>query len=91
MVSETRKKFLGELPESEKEGVLKNWRILLEERLTFCEHLNETLDGVVRDLQNRLTRLEFRCDVMAEEIRRLQNMNREGISSVPQDQKPPHY
>ena len=61
---------------------------LLEERLAFSERLNETLNEVVCDLQNRLTRLEYRSATLTRELERLQNMNRDGI---PREEKPPHY
>ena len=61
---------------------------LLEERLAFGERLNETLNEVVCDLQNRLTRMEYRASTFARELERLQNMNRE---RTPGEEKPPHY
>ena len=65
--------------------------ILLEERLAFSERLNETLNEVVCDLQNRLTRLEARAALLARELENLRNLNREAFSRTPADEKPPHY
>ena len=65
--------------------------ILLEERLAFSERLNETLNEVVCDLQNRLTRLESRAAVLARELEHLRNQNREAFPRTPEDEKPPHY
>lgn len=66
-------------------------QIRLEERLAFCERLNETLNEVVCDLQARLTRTELRCELLAREVERLQNLPREGEQRTPEDEKPPHY
>ena len=70
---------------------IKKRLILLEERLAFSERLNETLNEVVCDLQNRLTRLESRAALLARELERLQNLNRDAFPRTPEDDKPPHY
>ncbi len=66
-------------------------RVLLEERLAFCERLNETLNEVVCDLQARLSRMEFRFESMRREIQRLQNAPRDAAPRTLEEERPPHY
>ncbi|MDO4574464.1 MAG: SlyX family protein [Planctomycetia bacterium] len=61
----------------------------LEERLTLCERLNDTLNEVVVDLQKRLSLLEREHTQVVEELRRLRSESREPFDPV--QEKPPHY
>lgn len=60
----------------------------LEERVTYYEHLVDTLDEVVTDLQTRVLALETANRKMQEEVQRQQDAARifGGAS-----EKPPHY
>lgn len=60
----------------------------LEERITYCEHLADTLNGVVTDLQKRVSALELQNRTLIQELRQQRDASREmGIDS----EKPPHY
>ncbi|HNX34955.1 MAG TPA: SlyX family protein [Kiritimatiellia bacterium] len=60
----------------------------LEERITYCEHLVDTLNGVVTDLQKRVFALELQNRKLLMEIKQQQEASRAfGMA----DEKPPHY
>jgi len=60
----------------------------LEERVTYCEHLVDTLNGVVVDLQKRVLALEQQNRKLLTEIQEQQDASRVmGGANV----KPPHY
>jgi uncharacterized coiled-coil protein SlyX len=60
----------------------------LEERITYCEHLVDTLNTVVTDLQKRMLALEHQNRELWREFRQQQENERAlGASS----EKPPHY
>jgi len=60
----------------------------LEERVTYCEHLVDTLNGVVSDLQKRVLSLELQNSKLLNEIRQQQDASRVLGGA---DVKPPHY
>ena len=60
----------------------------LEERVTYCEHLVDTLNGVVSDLQKRVISLELQNSKLLNEIQQQQDASRI-IGGA--DVKPPHY
>ncbi len=60
----------------------------LEERITYCEHFADTLDGVVTDLQKRVILLERQNQKLLAEIQQQQEASRVMGGS---DEKPPHY
>ena len=60
----------------------------LEERITYCEHLADTLNGVVTDLQTRVISLENQNRKLLEEIRQQQEASRLMGGT---NEKPPHY
>lgn len=60
----------------------------LEERITYCEHLVDTLNGVVTDLQKRASSLELQNRKLVIELRQQQEAAR---ASGMADEKPPHY
>ena len=60
----------------------------LEERITYCEHLVDTLNGVVTDLQKRVLSLELQNRKLFMEFKQQQEAARAaGVA----DEKPPHY
>lgn len=63
-------------------------RRLLEERITYCERLVDTLNGVVTDLQKRLLALEQQNRKLLEELQQQQEAAR-AIGEA--DERPPHY
>jgi uncharacterized coiled-coil protein SlyX len=60
----------------------------LEERITYCEHLVDTLNGVVSDLQKRVLSLETQNRKLLTELQQQQAASR--VLGEPTD-KPPHY
>lgn len=63
-------------------------RCRLEERVTYCEGLVDSLNGVVTDLQKRMLALEHRYQLLLE-IHRQQEEASGEVGSA--DEKPPHY
>ncbi len=63
-------------------------RLRLEERVTYCERLVDTLDEVTAHLQKRVLALEDQNRKLLSEIRRQQEAAR--ASELPHE-KPPHY
>lgn len=60
----------------------------LEERITYCERLVDTLNGVVTDLQKRVLTLELQNRKLIMALQQQREASREtGIDS----EKPPHY
>jgi uncharacterized coiled-coil protein SlyX len=60
----------------------------LEERVTYCEHLADTLNGVVADLQKRMLALELQNRKLLIEFKQQQEASRVfGIAN----ETPPHY
>lgn len=63
----------------------------LEERITHCERLADTLDGVLTDLQKRVLALETQNRKLVAELRQ-QREAQEALRSIgAADEKPPHY
>jgi uncharacterized coiled-coil protein SlyX len=60
----------------------------LEERITYCEHLADTLNAVVTDLQKRVLALELQNRSLLAELRQQQEAAR--VSGAA-NEKPPHY
>ena len=60
----------------------------LEERITYCEHLADTLNGVVADLQKRVLSLELQNRKLVMAVKQQQEAAR---ASGMADEKPPHY
>lgn len=60
----------------------------LEERITYCEHLADTLNAVVTDLQKRMLALEHQNRELWRELRQQQENDR---SLGTTGEKPPHY
>lgn len=63
-------------------------RTKLEERITYCEHLVDTLNGVATDLQKRVLALEAQNRKLALELQRQQEAAR-ALGAA--DERPPHY
>jgi uncharacterized coiled-coil protein SlyX len=60
----------------------------VEERITYCEHLVDTLNGVVADLQKRVLALELQNRKLLAELQQQQEAFRSvGMAG----EKPPHY
>ncbi|MDA3927132.1 MAG: SlyX family protein [Kiritimatiellae bacterium] len=60
----------------------------LEERVTYCEHLADTLNGVISDLQTRVLLLEHQNRKLLTEMQQQQDASSAlGITN----EKPPHY
>jgi len=60
----------------------------LEERITYCEHLVDTLNAVVTDLQKRVLTLELQNRTLAQELNEQKEAARAlGLAA----EKPPHY
>ena len=60
----------------------------LEERITYCEHFVDTLNGVVTDLQKRVISLEQQNSKLLTEIKQQQDASRTLGGA---NEKPPHY
>ncbi len=60
----------------------------LEERITYCEQLADTLNGVVADLQKRVLSLELQNRKLVMELKQQQDASR---AAGMVDEKPPHY
>lgn len=60
----------------------------LEERITYCEHLVDTLNGVVSDLQKRVLALERQNRKLLQELKQQQEASR--VSAMAPE-TPPHY
>jgi len=60
----------------------------LEERITYCEHLADTLNGVVTDLQTRVISLEEQNKKLLAELQQQQESSRLMGGA---NEKPPHY
>ena len=60
----------------------------LEERVTSCEHLADTLNGVVADLQKRVLALELQNGRLIAELQQQQEALRAGGTL---NERPPHY
>lgn len=60
----------------------------LEERVTYCEHLADTLNGVVADLQKRVLALELQNRRLLAELQQQQEAFR--AVGAP-NERPPHY
>lgn len=60
----------------------------LEERVTYCEHLADTLNGVVADLQKRVLALELQNGRLIAELQQQQEALRAGGTL---NERPPHY
>lgn len=63
----------------------------LEERITHCERLAETLDGVVTDLQKRVLALEAQNRKLVAELQQQRQAQEALRSDGPADERPPHY
>jgi len=60
----------------------------LEERITYCEHLVDTLNGVVTDLQKRVLAVELQNRKLVKELQQRQEATLEpGMAA----ETPPHY
>jgi len=59
----------------------------LEERITYCEQLVDTLNGVVTDLQKRVLSLELQNRKLVMELKQQEAARAAGMA----DEKPPHY
>ena len=60
----------------------------LEERISYCEHLVDTLNGIVTDLQKRVLALELQNRKLVMELKQQQEATRAfGMA----DEKPPHF
>ncbi len=60
----------------------------MEERVTHCEHLVDTLNAVVADLQKRVLALESQNRQLAAALQRQQEASR--VSGLA-NEIPPHY
>ncbi len=60
----------------------------LEERITYCEHLADTLNGVVADLQKRVIALERQNNKLLTEIQQQQEAS---LVMGGANEVPPHY
>ena len=60
----------------------------LEERITYCEHLADTLDTVVSDLQKRVLSLELQNRKLLAELKQQQEASRVFGAA---NETPPHY
>ena len=60
----------------------------LEERITYCEHLVDTLNDVVTDLQKHLLVLEQQNRKLMQELQQ-QLVAARAIGAA--DERPPHY
>ena len=60
----------------------------LEERITYCEHLVDTLNGVVADLQKRVLALELQNRKLVMEFQQQQEASRDLGTGA---ETPPHY
>lgn len=60
----------------------------LEERITHCERLADTLNAVVTDLQKRVLALELQNRKLVAELHRQQEASR---TSGLANERPPHY
>ena len=63
-------------------------RQALETRITYCEHLADTLNGVVTDLQKRVLALEIQNRALLAELRQQQEAARVIGQAA---ERPPHY
>ena len=60
----------------------------MEERITYCEHLVDTLNAVVSDLQTRMLSLELQNRKLIAELKQQQEASRSiGVTN----ETPPHY
>jgi len=60
----------------------------LEERITYCERLVDTLNAVVTNLQKRVLALELQNRTLAQELNEQKEASQAlGISN----ERPPHY
>jgi len=60
----------------------------LEERITYCERLVDTLNAVVTNLQKRVLALELQNRTLAQELNEQKEAARAlGLAT----EKPPHY
>lgn len=59
----------------------------VEERVTYCEHLVDTLNGVVTDLQKRVLALELQNRKLQAELQQQEASRAFGLGG----EKPPHY
>ena len=60
----------------------------LEERITYCEHLADTLNTVVADLQKRVLSLELQNRRLLTALQKQQETSRVFGAA---DETPPHY
>jgi uncharacterized coiled-coil protein SlyX len=60
----------------------------LEERVTHCERLADTLNGVVADLQTRMLALEALNRKLLADVREQREAQR---ALGQQEERPPHY
>jgi uncharacterized coiled-coil protein SlyX len=60
----------------------------LEERMTYCEHLVDTLNAVVADLQKRVLSLELQNRKL---LTALQQQREASRVSGEANEQPPHY
>jgi len=65
-----------------------NPRQPLEERITYCEHLVDALNGVVTDLQQRVLSLELQNRKLRAELQQQREASR--VSGMDAE-RPPHY
>lgn len=62
---------------------------VLEERIAFFEHGNDSLSEMEVEMGKRIQRLEFENQQLISEVRRLRECLRDPFN--PQFEKPPHY
>ena len=62
----------------------------IETKLAYQEHLVDELSTIVADQQQRIARLEARCQSLLERLRSLGEGSGAGPGS-PDDERPPHY
>ena len=65
-----------------------NPRQPLEERITYCEHLVDAVNGVVTDLQKRVLSLELQNRKLMAELQQQREAFR--VSGMDAE-RPPHY
>lgn len=63
----------------------------LEERITHCERLADTLNGVVTDLQKRVLALEAQNRQLLAELRQQREDQKAFRGAGEADERPPHY
>ena len=63
----------------------------LEERITHCEHLADTLNAVVADLQKRVLALEAQNRKLVIELRQQREAQDAFRAAAEADERPPHY